>query len=106
MNKKEKILVDVVQLVHGWATVGVGRSGGILIHKNLIDALKRRALLNDEMSEPYDYWLIDGITVREPTLEGKVLGTLGDVEIKNKSILRMSTNSFEYLIRQQSVQRN
>ncbi len=94
----KKQLVDVVQMVHGWATVGVGRNGSILLHKHLIDALKRRAEINDNMMEPYDYWLIDGLTVREPSLDGKVIGTVAEIEIKDKSILRMSANSLEYLI--------
>lgn len=97
--ENKKILVDVVQLVHGWATVDIGKSGGILIHKNLIDALRRRAEINDGMLEPYDYWLIDGLTVREPMVIGEVLGTIDSIDIKSKSILRMSQNSFEHLQR-------
>ncbi len=93
-----KNLVDVVQMVHGWATVGVGRNESILLHKHLIDALKKRSEINDGMSEPYDYWLIDGLTVREPKINGKVLGNIETIDIKNKSLLRMSDNSFQRLV--------
>ena len=91
-------LVDVVQLVHGWATVGVKDNGKILIHKHLYDALKKRSEINDRMFEPYDYWLIDGVTVQEPNIKGASLGTVATIDIKGKSILRMSSKSLEHLV--------
>lgn len=95
----KNLLVDVMQLVHGWATVGIWDKSKILIHKELLDALKHRAKVNDNMCEPFDYWLIDGLIVREPKINGMILGSVSEIEITGKSVLRMSENSLSHLMK-------
>lgn len=102
-TKNQKQLVDVIQLAHGWATVDVRDSGKIMIHKELINALKRRSEINDGMTEPYDYWLIDGVLIWEPIIKGNFLGTTNEIDIKGKSVLRMSQSSFDHLKIQSSL---
>ncbi len=94
-----QLIVDVIQLAHGWATENKNgpERGRILIHKKLIDALIRRANINDNMYAPFDYWLIDGVSIREPKPNGRDMGSISEVSIKGKSVLRMSDSSFQYL---------
>ena len=96
-SDNQKQLVDVIKLAHGWATVDIRDSGKIMIHNELINALKRRSEINDGMFEPYDYWLIDGVLIWEPSIEGSFLGTTNEIDIKGGSVLRMSQNSFDHL---------
>ncbi len=104
--KNKKPIVDIIQLVHGWAIENMNgpERGRIVIYKNLMDALIRRSNINDDMFEPFDYWLIDGFWVREPSIAGKVIGGLDGIIIKNKSVLRMSQASFNHLLANEKIE--
>ena len=90
-------LVEIVRLVHGWGTVPADGSSGLLVHTSLLSALQTRAECNDGVHPPFDYWLIDGVAVAEPHINGRVIGTTSDTPIEGKKVLRMTRLSYEYL---------
>lgn len=99
MSKGEALMgrIEIVQLVHGWGTVPADGSNGLLVHTTLLSALQHRAEVNEGISPPYDYWLIDNQHVAEPSPSGRIIGLVAEVPIDGKKVLRMSRMSYEHL---------
>ncbi len=89
--------VEIVKLVHGWGTVPADGSDGLLVHTSLLSALQTRAERNEGLAPPFDYWLVDGLKVAEPHPQGKILGTVADIQLAGKKALRMSQQSYDHL---------
>lgn len=66
--------------------------------EDLLGALDTSAEFNDDLLPPFDYWLIDGITVLEPNISGRLLGKLPEFRIApGMKALKMSTWDFQAL---------
>ncbi len=89
--------VEIVKLVHGWGTVPVDGSNGILVHTSLLSALQNRAEHNEGLTPPFHYWLIDGDKIAEPHAQGRIIGTTAEFPLDGKKVLRMSQRSYDYL---------
>ena len=71
-------------------------SNGGLVFSSLadeaaLDALYATVEVNEGLKPPFDYWLIDGCSVWEPSADGQCLGELPDFPIATgMKVLKMS----------------
>jgi hypothetical protein len=66
--------------------------------EDLLGALETSAEFNDDLLPPFDYWLVDGISVFEPSISGRLLGKRPEFRIApGMKALKMSAWDFQVL---------